>query len=97
MNKHRHHRFHRLLVVLFLSILLPEIALSADLNSMVSKIFNWIQTALVAIGTLIIVAVGIYFLKNLDRWKEIFIQCLGIVAATLLIMNAQAISQWAFN
>ncbi|WP_394980615.1 TrbC/VirB2 family protein [uncultured Helicobacter sp.] len=95
--KHRHHRFHRLLVVLFLSILLPEIALSADLNSMVSKIFNWIQTALVAIGTLIIVAVGIYFLKNLDRWKEIFIQCLGIVAATLLIMNAQAISQWAFN
>lgn len=95
--KHRHHRFHKLLVVLFLSIFLPEIALSADLNSMVSKIFNWIQTALIAIGTLIIVAVGIYFLKNLDRWKEIFIQCLGIIAATLLIMNAQSISQWAFN
>lgn len=95
--KHKNHRFHKLLVVLTLSIIMPEVALSADLNSMVSKIFNWIQTALVAIGTLIIVAVGIYFLKNLDRWKEIFIQCLGIVAATLLIMNAQAISQWAFN
>lgn len=91
------HKFHRLLVLLFISIIVPEMALSADLNSMVSKIFNWIQTALVAIGTLIIVAVGIYFLKNLDRWKEIFVQCLGIIAATLLIMNAQSIAQWAFN
>lgn len=96
MKTHRH-RLHKLLVMLLISIVLPEIALSADLNSMVSKIFNWIQTALIAIGTLIIVAVGIYFLKNLDRWKEIFIQCLGIIAATLLIMNAQSISQWAFN
>lgn len=76
---------------------MPEFALSADLNSMVSKIFNWIQSALTAIGTLIVVAVGIYFLRNLERWKEIFIQCIGIIAATLLIMNAQAISQWAFN
>ncbi|MBR2111597.1 MAG: hypothetical protein IJ950_01365 [Helicobacter sp.] len=77
--------------------LFSDVALSADLNSMVSKIFNWVQTALTAIGTIIIVAVGIYFLKNLERWKEIFITCLGIIGATLLIMNAQSISQWAFN
>ncbi|WP_394996079.1 TrbC/VirB2 family protein [uncultured Helicobacter sp.] len=92
----KQHRL-RLLIVLFISLVLPEMALGADLNSMVSKIFSWVQTALTAIGTLIIIAVGIYFLKNLERWKEIFIQCVGIIAATLLIMNAQSISQWAFQ
>lgn len=85
------------ILVALIFVFSPEVVNAADLNSMVSKIFNWVQTALTAIGTLIIVAVGIYFLKNLERWKEIFIQCVGIIAATLLIMNAQAISQWAFN
>ena len=98
MNTTQHNNHSRALILVAIAfVLLPELALSADLNSMVSKIFNWVQTALTAIGTLIIVAVGIYFLKNLERWKEIFIQCVGIIAATLLIMNAQAISQWAFN
>ncbi|MGI0405910.1 TrbC/VirB2 family protein [Helicobacter himalayensis] len=98
MNTTQHNKHSKALILVAIAfVLMPEIALSADLNSMVSKIFNWVQTALTAIGTLIIVAVGIYFLKNLERWKEIFIQCVGIIAATLLIMNAQAISQWAFN
>ncbi|WP_276890340.1 TrbC/VirB2 family protein [Helicobacter japonicus] len=98
MNTTQHNKHSKALILVAIAfILMPELALSADLNSMVSKIFNWVQTALTAIGTLIIVAVGIYFLKNLERWKEIFIQCVGIIAATLLIMNAQAISQWAFN
>ena len=98
MNTTQHNNHSRPLILVAIAfVLMPELALSADLNSMVSKIFNWVQTALTAIGTLIIVAVGIYFLKNLERWKEIFIQCVGIIAATLLIMNAQAISQWAFN
>ncbi|WP_276925461.1 TrbC/VirB2 family protein [Helicobacter japonicus] len=98
MNTTQHNNHSRALILVAIAfVLMPELALSADLNSMVSKIFNWVQTALTAIGTLIIVAVGIYFLKNLERWKEIFIQCVGIIAATLLIMNAQAISQWAFN
>ena len=98
MNTTQHNNHSRALILVAIAfVLMPELALSADLNSMVSKIFNWVQTALTAIGTLIIVAVGIHFLKNLERWKEIFIQCVGIIAATLLIMNAQAISQWAFN
>ena len=98
MNTTQHNNHSRALILVAIAfVLMPELALSADLNSMVSKIFNWVQTALTAIGTLIIVAVGINFLKNLERWKEIFIQCVGIIAATLLIMNAQAISQWAFN
>ncbi|TLD86262.1 hypothetical protein LS66_009565 [Helicobacter sp. MIT 03-1614] len=98
MNTTQHNKHSKALILVAIAfVLIPELALSADLNSMVSKIFNWVQTALTAIGTLIIVAVGIYFLKNLERWKEIFIQCVGIIAATLLIMNAQAISQWAFN
>lgn len=98
MNTTQHNNHSRALILVAIAfVLMPELALSADLNSMVSKIFNWVQTALTAIGTLIIVAVGIYFLKNLERWKEIFIQCVGIIAATLLIINAQAISQWAFN
>ncbi|WP_334083449.1 TrbC/VirB2 family protein [Helicobacter typhlonius] len=98
MNITQHNKHSKALILVAIAfVLMPELALSADLNSMVSKIFNWVQTALTAIGTLIIVAVGIYFLKNLERWKEIFIQCVGIIAATLLIMNAQAISQWAFN
>ncbi|WP_334084823.1 TrbC/VirB2 family protein [Helicobacter typhlonius] len=98
MNTTQHNKHSKALILVAIAfVLMPELALSADLNSMVSKIFNWVQTALTAIGTLIIVAVGIYFLRNLERWKEIFIQCVGIIAATLLIMNAQAISQWAFN
>lgn len=87
----------KFLVITAISMLLPEVAMCADLNSMVTKIFGWVKTALVAIGTLIIIAVGIYFLKNLERWKEIFVQCVGIIAATLLIMNADTISQWAFQ
>ncbi len=87
----------KFLVIAAISMLLPEVALCADLNSMVTKIFGWVKTALVAIGTLIIIAVGIYFLKNLERWKEIFVQCVGIIAVTLLIMNADTISQWAFQ
>ena len=87
----------KFLVIAATSMLLPEVALCADLNSMVTKIFGWIKTALTAVGTLVIVAVGIYFLKNLERWKEIFLMCVGIIGATLLIMNADTISRWAFN
>lgn len=87
----------KFLVIAAISMLLPEVALCADLQSMTTKIFAWIKTALTAVGTLVIVAVGIYFLKNLERWKEIFLTCVGIIGATLLITNADTISRWAFN
>ncbi len=79
------------------ALALPSVVFSADLTSIVNKISSWIQTALTAIGTIIIIAVAIYFMKNLDRWKEIFLVCLGIVLATLGIMNAQAISFFLFS
>lgn len=62
------------ILVALIFVFSSEVVMAADLNSMVSKIFNWVQTALTTIETLIIVAVGIYFLKNLlnDRKKFLF-------------------------
>ncbi|TLD95421.1 hypothetical protein LS71_008430 [Helicobacter jaachi] len=86
-----------LFVVIGILFLFPDFACAADLQTMVSKITNWLSTGLKAIGTIIIIAVGIYFMKNLDRWKEIFLTCIGIIAATLIIMNADTIANTFFS
>lgn len=78
-------------------IMLPEFVSAADFASMVNKIYQQAKTYLVPIATITILGLGIYFLKNLDRWKEISTYTIAIVLALLLMINADTIANWFFN
>ncbi|WRE35451.1 virB2 type IV secretion protein [Helicobacter pylori] len=50
-----------------------------------------------AIGAIIVICVGIYVVKNLDRLGEIAWKCIGIILATIAIANAQTIANKLFG
>ncbi len=50
-----------------------------------------------AIGAIIVICVGIYVVKNLDRLGEIAWKCIGIILATIAIANAQTIATKLFG
>ncbi|PAF49636.1 hypothetical protein BKH41_01950 [Helicobacter sp. 12S02232-10] len=73
-------------------------ASAADgLEQKIQKITGYFSSTLMkTIGALIIIAVAIYFLKNLERWKEVGLACLSIILGSLAITHSQAIAQWLF-
>lgn len=83
-----------LFITFVLMIIAPEFALAADLPTMVNKAYKQIQAYLIPIATIVFVGLGIYFIKNLDRWKEIAVYVVSIVFALLLLMNADTIANW---
>lgn len=48
------------------------------------------------LGGLIILGVGIYMIKEKERLKEIFVNCIVIIIATMVITNAREIANWLF-
>lgn len=48
------------------------------------------------LGGLIILGIGIYMIKEKERLKEIFISCILIIIATMVITNAREIANWLF-
>lgn len=48
------------------------------------------------LGGLIILGIGIYMIKEKERLKEIFVNCIVIIIATIVITNARTIGDWLF-
>lgn len=85
-------------IVALLIITLPNFVFGAGFAELVQQIDQWIQNSFVKpMLTLVIIAVGIYVAKNHDRIKEIWVMCVIIVVAVLVIMNAGNIAEWVSN
>lgn len=48
------------------------------------------------LGGLVVLGIGIYMIKEKERLKEIFISCILIIIATMVITNAREIANWLF-
>ncbi|RAX55452.1 hypothetical protein [Helicobacter sp. 10-6591] len=87
----------KLLIVTCLALLIPETIFAADLPSMINSIYSKVKTWLAPIGTLVIFGFGFYIWKNMDRWKEIGMQCFGILVVALVMINADTIASYIIN
>lgn len=87
----------KVFIPIIIMALIPEFASAADLPTMVTKIYQQVKTYLIPIATIVFVGLGIYFVKNLDRWKEIAVYAISIVFSLLILMNADTIANWFAN
>lgn len=82
-------------IAALLLVTLPNFLFGADLAKLVEEINKWIQDSFVKpMLVLVIIAIGIYMAKNHDRIKEIWVMCVIIIIAILIILNAGNISNW---
>lgn len=82
-------------IAALLLVTLPNFLFGAGLKELVEEINNWIQDSFVKpMLVLVIIAIGIYMAKNHDRIKEIWVMCVIIIIAVLIILNAGAIANW---
>lgn len=82
-------------IAALLLVTLPNLVFGAGLKELVEEINNWIQDSFVKpMLVLVIIAIGIYMAKNHDRIKEIWVMCVIIIIAVLIILNAGAIANW---
>lgn len=85
-------------IAALLLVTLPNLVFGAGLKELVDEINTWIQDSFVKpMLVLVIIAIGIYMAKNHDRIKEIWVMCVIIIIAILIILNAQGISNWIGN
>lgn len=85
-------------IAALLLVTLPNFLFGAGLAELVQKINEWIQNSFVKpMLVLIIIAIGIYMAKNHDRIKEIWVMCVIIILAVLIVLNAQNISNFLGN
>lgn len=82
-------------IVALLLVTLPNFLFGAGLKELVDEINKWIQDSFVKpMLVLVIIAIGIYMAKNHDRIKEIWVMCVIIIIAILIILNASSIANW---
>ena len=82
-------------IVALLLVTLPNFLFGAGLKELVDEINKWIQDSFVKpMLVLVIIAIGIYMAKNHDRIKEIWVMCVIIIIAILIILNANSIANW---
>ncbi|AFI06576.1 TrbC/VirB2 family protein [Helicobacter cetorum] len=63
-----------------------------------NKIIDFVSSDFMkVIGTIIVICIGFYVLKNLDRLGEIVWKVLGVVLAIIAIINARSISNFFFG
>lgn len=83
------------LKIMALTLITPNFMFGASLADIVKKINDWIQDSSVKpMLVLVIIAIGIYIAKNHDRIKEIWVMCVIIIIAILIILNANSIANW---
>lgn len=83
------------LKIMALILITPNFMFGASLADIVKKINDWIQDSFVKpMLVLVIIAIGIYIAKNHDRIKEIWVMCVIIIIAILIILNANSIANW---
>ena len=82
-------------IVALLLVTLPNFLFGAGLKELVDEINKWIQDSFVKpMLVLVIIAIGIYMAKNHDRIKEIWVMCVIIIIAILIILNASENANW---
>ncbi|PAF42320.1 hypothetical protein BKH45_04360 [Helicobacter sp. 11S03491-1] len=73
-------------------------AQAKDFGTFINEILNLISnTYMKALGSLIILGVGIYMIKEKERIKEIFVTCIIIIIGVAVIVNAKEISNYIFD
>lgn len=88
----------RIYLALMAFILLPQSMWAKSIEEMVRTITDLLNNGVVkSIGVLVIVALGFYLAKNYERWKEVIVMVLTLLAATLCIMNAHEIADAIFD
>lgn len=64
----------------------------ATLEGIVTKIESYTQGSIAkSMATLIVIGIGIFMAKNHERLKEIWLVCVIIIAAIMLIVNARSV------
>ncbi|MDO7253086.1 virB2 type IV secretion protein [Helicobacter cappadocius] len=80
---------------LMIFIFLMNFAEAKNFVDQVNNILDLISnTYMKALGGLIILAVGIYMIKEKERLKEIATSCIVIIVAVATITNARQIADW---
>lgn len=87
----------KVFIPIIIMVLMPELASAADLTTMVTKIYQQVKTYLTPIATIVFIGLGIYYIKNLDRWKELAVYAISIVLALLILMNADTLANLFAN
>lgn len=83
--------------IVFTTLLLSSLALGADLDTILQKIFTFTQsTTSKSVVALIFIGLAIYIWKNLERWKEWGLNVAGIIIGLVLYLNAQTVAGWFF-
>lgn len=78
-------------------IFLANFAQAKSFEDVVNSILDLVSnTYMKLIGSLIILAVGIYMIKEKERLKEILVNCIVIIVGTAVVVNAREISNWFF-
>lgn len=76
---------------------LQSFIFAASFESVMNTILNAITgTVGKSIGTLIIIALGLYIAKNHDRLKDIWLTCLLVFLGICLALNAKTIVNYFF-
>lgn len=82
---------------MLLFLLMANFAHAKGFKETIDTIVDYLDNVIIkSVGTLIIIAIGIYMLANHDKWREIFKTCLAIILAVLVVCNAKNISNMFF-
>lgn len=88
----------RIYLALMAFILLPQSMWAKTLEEMIRTITDALDNGIIkAIGTLVIIALAVYTIKNYERWKEIIVMVITILVGVVCIMNANRISDAIFG
>lgn len=83
---------------MFLAFLFSQsFVFGADIEALLEKVFSFLESgtakSLVAIA---FIGLGIYVLRNMERWKEILLNVIAIVVGLLTLLNARTLAGWFF-
>lgn len=84
---------YSLIFFIFLANFVQAKSFEDIVNNVLDLVSN---TYMKLIGSLIILAVGIYMIKEKERLKEILVNCIVIIVGTAVVVNAREISNWFF-
>lgn len=79
----------------FFLFIFADVASAASFEDMVNKIVKWLDSSVIkGLATIAIIAIGIYVIKNIDRWREIMFTCGVLIIGLMVLMNASTIANW---
>lgn len=84
----------KLLIVFGVS---QSLVFGKNIEKVLEDIFSFLEGGIAkSIAGIIFVGLGIYVLRNLERWKEILLNVIATIVAITLILNARTIAGMFF-